>query len=117
MQKPEEVQPPNAYGPWWPRILVLLSLIAALVITAVTKVGVGIVLGVMLLADTAGIVGVTIIRARRRNESFRAAAAALMVGEYGRWRLEERAHHHADHADPDDRRGRGGGRSARLRGE
>jgi hypothetical protein len=100
MQKPEDVPPANAYGPWWRRVLVLLSVIAALVITALTGVGVGIVLGVVLVADTAGIVAVTIVRAHRHNESFRAAAAAVLVGEHGRWRLEERAHHDTDHADP-----------------
>ncbi len=84
MQKPERASPPNAYGPSWPRVLVFLSVIAVLVITAATGASIGIVLGAMALADTAGIVAMTIVRARRNNESFRAAGAALLVGEFGR---------------------------------
>ena len=60
-----------------------------------------------------------IARASRHNESFRAAAAAVLVGEHGRWQPEERPHHYADHADPDRRDDvdRGGGSDGSVGGE
>ena len=86
----------QAYGPWWPRFLALVSVVAALLITAVTGVGVGIVLGVIAVGDTVGIAALIIIRARRHNETLAAAARAVQLSEYDRSRLELRSHRHRD---------------------
>ena len=119
MREPVDIPPVHAYGPWWRPVLAGLSVIAALVITQVTGVGVGIVVGAIAFVDTAGIFVLTMVRAHRHKESFRDAAVSLLVGEYGRWRLEERAYRQPDRADPDNRRraDRGGGRDARRGGE
>ena len=86
----------QAYGAWWPRFLVFVSVVAALLITAVTGVGVGILLGLIAVGDTVGITALIIIRARRRNETLAAAARALLLSEYDRSRLELRSHRHSD---------------------
>jgi hypothetical protein len=119
MREPADIPPAHASGPWWRPVLVGVSVMAALVITQVTGVGVGIVLGAVAFVDTAGVVVAAMVRAHRHKESFRAAAVSLLVGEYGRWRLEERAYRPPDRADPGNRRraDRGAGRGARRGGE
>lgn len=99
MQKHGEIPPPRSYASWWRQLLVLLSVAAVLVITSVSGVGVGIVLAIVAVADTAGVLVVTIVRAHRHHESFGDAAAALLLTEHGRWRMEERSRGHADHRD------------------
>ena len=103
VQQPVDMPPPRAYGPWWPRLLAAVSVIAALVITRVTGVGVGIVLGAIAVAETAGIAVVTIVRVHRHKQPLRVAAAALVLSESDRRRLQERSRHRVDPADPSDR--------------
>ena len=59
MREPVDIPPAHAYGPWWRPVLVGLSVIAALVITKVTGVGVEIMVGTIALLDTAGIAVLT----------------------------------------------------------
>lgn len=96
MQKPVDMPARQAYGPWWPRFLVFVSVVAALLITAVTGVGAGVLLGVIAMGDTVGIAALIVIRARRHNETLAAAARALLLSEYDRSRLELRSHRHQD---------------------
>ena len=89
MRESVDIRLPDAYGAMWVRVFVLVSVVVALVITAVTGVGAGIVLGATVMADTAGVAVATIVRARRHRESIRAAAAALLLTEHGRRQMEK----------------------------
>jgi len=93
MREPVDIPLAHGYGPWWRPALVGLSVIAALLITTVTGVGVGIVVGAIAVADTAGLMVLTIVRAHRHKESLRAAAAWARSASTaaGDWRSDRTA--------------------------
>lgn len=92
MQEEPVEAPPDAYGPMWLRVLVGVSVIAAVLITALTGVGAGIVFGAIAVFDIIGSAVLIILRSRRYDETLAAAAAAVFLGEYGRSRLGQRSH-------------------------
>ena len=82
------VAPSPDYGPWWPRLLGLLLVVAGIVVAGAAGVDLGIVLAVAGGLSTALIIVAVVVRARQHNESLREAALWLLLTEYGRWRLE-----------------------------
>jgi len=99
MHEHGDMPPPRTYAPWWRPVLVVLSVAAVLVTVGVTGVGVGIVLTAVVVADTAGIFVLTIVRAHRHNESLSDAAAEILLTEHGRWRMQERSRRRANRGD------------------
>jgi hypothetical protein len=91
MREPVEA-PADAYGPMWLRVLVLGSVIAAVLIAALTGVGAGILFGAIAVFDIVGGTALIFLRSRRHNETLAAAAAVALSGEDGRSRLEQRSH-------------------------
>ncbi len=79
--------PSEAYGPWWPRALGLLVVVAGVVIAGAMGIDLGILLAAAGGLSTAIIIVAVILRVRQHDESLHEAVVWLLLGENGRSRL------------------------------